>query len=174
MVMQLHSGALRNGNTRRYEALGADCGVDSVDTAPGVRSISGLLDTLEMAGKLPKTILYCLDEGEYAGLATLAASFACGGIRGKVQVGSAWWFNDHERGMREHLTILMENGQLPGFVGMLTDSRSLGTFVRHDYFRRVLCDTVGEYVERGEFPIKQAQKIVNDICNHNAVTYFGC
>ena len=75
--------------------------------------------------------------------------------------------------MREHLTILMENGQLPGFVGMLTDSRSIGTFVRHDYFRRVLCDTVGAYVEHGEFPIKQAQKIVNDICNANAVTYFG-
>ena len=173
MVMQLHSGALRNGNTRRYQALGADCGVDSVDTAPGVRSISGLLDTLEMAGKLPKTILYCLDEGEYAGLATLAASFACGGIRGKVQVGSAWWFNDHERGMRNHVTVLMENAMLAGFVGMLTDSRSIGTFVRHDYFRRILCDVVGEKVYTNEFPMAQAQKIVNDICYGNAVAYFG-
>ena len=173
MVMQLHSGALRNGNTRRYRALGADCGVDSVDTAPGVRSVSGLLDTLELADKLPRTILYCLDAGEYAGLATLAASFAGAGVRGKVQVGSAWWFNDHERGMRDHLTVLMENAMLAGFVGMLTDSRSIGTFVRHDYFRRILCDVVGEKVEKGEFPLELAGTIVKDICYGNAVAYFG-
>ena len=173
MVMQLHSGALRNGNTRRYRALGADCGVDSVDTAPGVRSISGLLDTLELADKLPRTILYCLDEGEYAGLVTLAASFAGAGVRNRVQVGSAWWFNDHERGMRNHLTALMENAQLAGFVGMLTDSRSIGTFVRHDYFRRILCDVVGEKVEKGEFPLELAGVIVKDICYGNAVAYFG-
>ena len=173
MVMQLHIGALRNGNTRRYEALGADCGVDSVDDPIGVRCIAPLLDALEKKGMLPRTILYCLNDSEYMPLVTLAASFAAPGVRNKVQVGSAWWFNDHERGMREHLTILMENGQLPGFVGMLTDSRSIGTFVRHDYFRRVLCDTVGAFVDRGEFPLKQAQKIVNDICNQNAVTYFG-
>ena len=173
MVMQLHIGALRNGNTRRYEALGADCGVDSVDDPIGVRCIAPLLDGLEQQGKLPRTILYCLNDSEYMPLVTLAGSFAAPGVRNKVQVGAPWWFNDHARGMREHLTILMENGQLPGFVGMLTDSRSIGTFVRHDYFRRVLCDTVGAYVERGEFPLRQAQKIVNDICNANAVTYFG-
>ncbi len=173
MVMQLHIGALRNGNTRRYRALGADCGVDSVDDPIGIRCIAPLLDALEQNDTLPRTILYCLNDSEYMPFVTLAASFAASGVRNKVQVGSAWWFNDHERGMREHLTILMENGQLPGFVGMLTDSRSIGTFVRHDYFRRVLCDTVGAYVERGEFPLRQAQNIVNAICNQNAVTYFG-
>ena len=173
MVMQLHSGALRNGSTRLYRALGADVGGDSVDDAPGVRSIVPLLDTLEQAGKLPRTILYCLDDGQYPALATVCAPFAEAGIRNKVQLGAAWWFNDHERGMRKHLYYLMENGLLPGFVGMLTDSRSLGTFVRHDYFRRILCDTVGAFVERGEFPMEAAQKVVNDIYFENAVTYFG-
>jgi len=173
MVMQLHSGALRNGNTRRYQALGADCGVDSVDDAPGIRSISKLLDTLEMNGTLPKTILYCLDDGEYPSLATICASFAGEGVRNRVQLGAAWWFNDHERGMRKHLDYLKENALLPGFVGMLTDSRSIGTFVRHDYFRRILCDSVGYHVERGEFPLELARKVVDDICFDNAVTYFG-
>ena len=173
MVMQLHSGALRNGSTRLYRALGADVGGDSVDDAPGVRSIVPLLDTLEQVGKLPRTILYCLDDGEYPALATVCAPFAEAGIRNKVQLGAAWWFNDHERGMRKHLFYLMENGLLPGFVGMLTDSRSLGTFVRHDYFRRILCDAIGAFVERGEFPMEAAQKVVNDIYFENAVTYFG-
>ena len=172
-VMQLHSGALRNGSTRRYRALGADCGGDSVDVAPGVRSVSGLLDTLDQKGKLPRTILYCLDDGEYPSLATLCATFAEGGIRNKVQLGAAWWFNDHERGMRTHLSYLMENALLAGFVGMLTDSRSLGTFVRHDYFRRILCDGIGEVVEKGEFPLSLAMKVVEDICYGNAVNYFG-
>ena len=172
-VMQLHSGALRNGSTRRYRALGADCGGDSVDIAPGVRSVSGLLDILDQADKLPRTILYCLDDGEYPSLATLCATFAAGGIRNKVQLGAAWWFNDHERGMRKHLAYLMENALLAGFVGMLTDSRSIGTFVRHDYFRRILCDGIGAYVERGEFPMELAKKIVSDVCYGNAVQYFG-
>ena len=173
MVMQLHIGALRNGNTRRYRALGADCGVDSVDDPIGVRALAPLMDELEQNNALPKTILYCLNEAEYSTLCTLAVSFAGGGVRDRVQVGSAWWFNDHERGMRLQLHQLMENALLPGFVGMLTDSRSLGTFVRHDYFRRILCDCVGEYVERGEFPLNKARQIVDDICYQNAITYFG-
>ena len=173
MVMQLHSGALRNGNTKLYQALGADCGGDSVDDAPGVRSIVPLLDTLAQKDKLPRTILYCLDDGEYPSLATLCASFAGPGVRNKVQLGAAWWFNDHERGMRKHLDCLMENALCAGFVGMLTDSRSLGTFVRHDYFRRILCDHIGAIVEKGQFPLSLAQKVVDDICFQNAVNYFG-
>ncbi len=173
MVMQLHFGALRNANSKRYEALGPDCGVDSVDQAVGVRCVAPLLDALERKGKLPRTILYCLDESEYGSLITLGSSFAGGGVRSRVQVGSAWWFNDHERGMRNHLTQMMENAMLPGFVGMLTDSRSLGTFVRHDYFRRILCDVVGEQVDRGIFPLALAQKVVNDICYHNACNFFN-
>ena len=173
MVMQLHFGALRNANSLRFAALGADCGVDSVDQAVGVRAIAPLLDGLERKGKLPRTILYCLDESEYGSLMTLGASFAGGGVRSRVQVGSAWWFNDHERGMRNHLTQMMENAMLPGFVGMLTDSRSLGSFVRHDYFRRILCDVVGQQVERGLFPLHLAQKVVNDICYDNACKFFG-
>ena len=173
MVMQLHIGALRNGNSRRFEALGADCGVDSVDDSPGVRPMARLLDTLERAGCLPHTILYCLDDGDYSKLATLCASFACSGVRNKVQLGAAWWFNDHDAGMRRHIASLMENAMLPGFVGMLTDSRAIGSFVRHDYFRRILCDCVGQYVESGEFPLALAQKIVDNICCKNAVDYFG-
>ena len=173
MVMQLHSGALRNGSTRLYKTLGADCGGDSVDDAPGVQSIVPLLDALEQSGKLPRTILYCLDDGQYPALATLCAAFAAPGIKNKVQLGAAWWFNDHQRGMTKHLSYLMENALLPGFVGMLTDSRSLGTFVRHDYFRRILCNAVGAYVENGEYPLEAGQKVVNDICFQNAVEYFG-
>ena len=173
MVMQLHSGALRNGSTRLYRALGADVGGDSVDEAGGVRTVLPLLDQLEQEGKLPRTILYCLDPGQYPALATLCAAFAAEGVKNKVQLGAAWWFNDHERGMREHLSYLMENGLLPGFVGMLTDSRSLGVFVRHDYFRRILCDAVGAFVERGEYPLASAQRVVDAICLSNAVDYFG-
>ena len=173
MVMQLHFGALRNANSKRFEALGPDCGVDSVDQAVGVRCVAPLLDALERKGKLPRTILYCLDESEYGSLITLGASFAGGGVRSRVQVGSAWWFNDHERGMRNHLTQLMENAMLPGFVGMLTDSRSIGTFVRHDYFRRILCDVVGDQVEQGIFPLHLAQKVINDVCYYNALNFFG-
>lgn len=173
MVMQLHSGALRNGSTRLYKALGADCGGDSVDDAPGVQSIVPLLDALEQKGKLPRTILYCLDDGQYPALATLCAAFAAPGIKNKVQLGAAWWFNDHQRGMMKHLSYLMENALLPGFVGMLTDSRSLGTFVRHDYFRRILCNAVGACVESGEYPLEAGKKLVNNICFQNAVEYFG-
>lgn len=95
------------------------------------------------------------------------------GIKNKVQLGAAWWFNDHQRGMMKHLSYLMENALLPGFVGMLTDSRSLGTFVRHDYFRRILCNAVGQYVESGEYPLEAGKKLVNNICFQNAVEYFG-
>lgn len=173
MVMQLHIGALRNGNSGRFALLGADCGVDSVDDSPGVRPMARLLDALERAGSLPRTILYCLDDGDYSKLATLCASFASAGVRNKVQLGAAWWFNDHDAGMRRHIASLMENAMLPGFVGMLTDSRSIGSFVRHDYFRRILCDCVGRHVEAGEFPPALAQKVVDDICCRNAVDYFG-
>ena len=173
MVMQLHLGALRNGNTRRYRLLGADCGVDSADDWNDVRSLARFLDTLEQQDALPRTILYCLDDAKYTALCTLSASFAGGGVKNRVQVGSAWWFNDHERGMRQQLTALMENAMLPGFVGMLTDSRSIGSFVRHDYFRRILCDLVGSHVDKGEFPLEQAKTIVANICCQNALDYFN-
>ena len=103
----------------------------------------------------------------YMPLATTAGSF-----RG-VNIGAAWWYLDHKRGMEEQMDIFAETGSIAEFTGMLTDSRSFLSYARHDYFRRVLCDTVGAHVECGEFPLKQAQKIVNDICNQNAVTYFG-
>lgn len=173
MVMQLHKGALRGGNSRLAQALGPDCGADSADDPSGVRAVLPLLDALERADRLPRTILYCLDEGEYTALATACASFAGGGVRERVQLGSAWWFLDHERGIRKHLSVLMENALLPGFVGMLTDSRSIGSFVRHDYFRRVLCDAVGAVVESGQFPLERAQRIVNGICYENAREFFG-
>lgn len=172
MVMQLHIGALRNGSTRKFRSLGADCGGDSVDDPCGVKCMLGLLDGLDMIDKLPKTILYCLNESDYASLAPVAATFAGPGIKNKVQLGAAWWFNDHDRGMRRHLSCLMENAMLAGFVGMLTDSRSIGSFVRHDYFRRILCDELGKIVAKGEFPMSPAKKIAADICLFNALSYF--
>lgn len=173
MVMQLRFGALRNANSRLYMALGPDCGGDCAGDGASVRSVVSLLDELESWNKLPKTILYSLDEGAYTALATVCAAFAGGGVRCRVQLGSAWWFLDHERGIRRHLNVLMENALLPGFVGMLTDSRSIGSFVRHDYFRRILCDAVGAEVDRGRFPLENAQRVVNNICYQNAKDFFG-
>lgn len=173
VVMQLHIGPIRNGNSRLYRLIGADAGGDSVDDATSVRQVSYLLDVLNDLGTLPRSILYCLDDGKNSALATLCASFAGEGVRNRVQFGAAWWFNDHERGMREHLYCLMENALLPGFVGMLTDSRSIGSFVRHDYFRRILCDRVGALVEKGEYPLASARRLVDDICFGNAAGFFG-
>lgn len=173
LAMQLHLGPIRNNSPKLMASFGPDAGGDSVgaDTDPFL--LSAFLGDLEGAGKLPKTILYNLHPSDSAMLSTMAVNFASDGA--KVQYGAAWWLHDHIRGISEQLDQIMETGLLSGSVGMLTDSRSFTSFVRHEYFRRILCDKLGDLVERGEYPWDRERlgALVEDICWRNAVAYFG-
>lgn len=174
MVLQLHIGALRNNNTRMFKKLGPDTGFDSIDDGEVAQSLSRLLDTLDSEDKLPKTILYCLNPRDNEVLATMLGNFQGGGIAGKIQFGSGWWFNDQKDGMIRQMTALSQLGLISKFVGMLTDSRSFLSYTRHEYFRRILCNYLGELVENGEYPcdMEVLGSIVQDICFNNANKYF--
>lgn len=175
MAMQLHLGALRNNNSLMKDRLGPDKGYDSIGNLTDPAQLGVLLDDLNRAGNLPRTILYCLNPGDNPVLATMAVNFANSEIPGKVQFGSAWWFLDSARGMRSQLDELLETGLISTFVGMLTDSRSFLSFPRHEYFRRILCDKLGSLIESGGYPRDFAAMggIVRDICYHNAVRFFS-
>jgi len=174
IVMQIHTGATRNNNTKLFKQLGRDAGGDSVGNTTDAKSLSLFLDNLDKEDNLPKTILYCLNGNDNHMMAALANTFNESGIKGKVQFGSAWWFLDNIRGMEAQLDKLMETNLLGAFVGMLTDSRSFTSFVRHEYFRRILCNKLGNLVEKGLYPedIETLGKIVEDICYKNAKEYF--
>ncbi len=175
-VMQLHIGALRNNSERMFIRLGADTGYDSIDDFNYARQLSGLLSALDLEDQLPKTILYCLNPKDNAMMVTMMANFQGGGQRGKMQFGSAWWFLDQKEGILNQLEALAGNGLLANFVGMVTDSRSFLSFSRHEYFRRLLCDYLGQMLERGEYPYELdfVGKIVQDICYSNIKAYlFG-
>lgn len=173
-VWQLHIGALRNNNTRMLEKLGADTGFDSVNDFRVAERLSHILDELEKKDCLPKTILYCLNPKDNYVLGTMLGNFQKGPQRGKIQFGSGWWFNDQIDGMKAQMKALANLGALSAFVGMLTDSRSFLSYPRHEYFRRILCSVLGEWVENGEYPedYEALSKIVKDICFLNAVEYF--
>ena len=173
-AMQLHIGALRNNNTRMFKTLGADTGYDSTDDPMIAAQLNALLDAMEHWQGVPKLILYSLNSKDYEVLATAAGNFQDGTIPGKIQLGSAWWFCDQKRGIEKQLDTLAEVGLLSRFVGMLTDSRSFLSFPRHEYFRRILCNKLGTWVENGEAPQDWAllEKMVQDICYDNAVRYF--
>ncbi len=173
-VMQLHYNCMRNPNSRMFQRLGPDTGFDCIGPHNGAESLRRLLDTLYAADTLPKTVLYSLDGSDNAFLDALAGSFQ-GDTPGKIQHGSAWWFNDTKRGMLEQLTSLAGTGLLGNFIGMLTDSRSFLSYARHEYFRRILCGLIGEWVENGECPgdFSALGKLVQDVCCNNAVRYFG-
>lgn len=175
MAMQLHLGALRNNNTPVYQKLGPNAGCDSVGAPTDPAQLSAFLDDLVTAGTLPNTVLYCLNPGDNTMMSTMALNYACGGTPGKVQFGSAWWFNDHVRGIENQIDELLETGLLSSFAGMVTDSRSFTSFVRHEYFRRILCDKLGTIVENGEYPNDPDALggMVRDICFHNAAGFFG-
>ena len=174
-VMQIHCNCLRNPNSKRFASLGPDSGFDCVGPDRGGEAMAHYLNWLDSRELLPKTILYSLRESDNTYLAVLAGAFQDEGIRGKVQLGSAWWFNDHIPGMKKQLTDLASVGILGNFVGMLTDSRSFLSYTRHEYFRRILCDLVGGWVENGEYPNdpEQLGSMICDIAYHNAATYFG-
>ena len=174
-VMQIHCNCLRNPNSKRFAALGPDSGFDCVGPDRGGEAMAHYLNWLDSRELLPKTILYSLRDSDNTYLAVLAGAFQGEGIRGKVQLGSAWWFNDHLPGMKKQLTDLASVGILGNFVGMLTDSRSFLSYTRHEYFRRILCDLVGGWVENGEYPADMAflGELIRDIAYRNAAAYFS-
>ena len=175
VIMQLHFGVIRDNSKRVFRALGPDAGVDSIGDAPSIKELAAFLGELDSTGELPKTILYSLSPNDNAALVTVAGAFQTGEAVGKVQHGSAWWFNDHLPGMVDQLTTLAADGFLAGFVGMLTDSRSFLSYARHEYFRRILCELVGSWVENGEFPNdeKALRTIIEGVCVKNAERYLG-
>jgi len=173
-VWQLHIGAMRNNNTRMFEKLGPDTGFDSVNDFQIAEGISKILNELDKKDALPKTILYCLNPKDNYVLGTMLGNFQRGPVQGKIQFGSGWWFNDNKDGMEAQLKALANLGCLGTFIGMLTDSRSFVSYTRHEYFRRILCNLIGEWVENGEYPndMNALGKIVKGICHDNAEKYF--
>lgn len=172
-VMQLHIGAMRNNSTRRHEQIGVDSGFDSVDDISFARELSEMLDTLDRDNNLPKTIIYNLNSKDNCMLATLMGNFQNEDAISKIQLGAAWWFLDHKRGMENQLQSFAESGVLADFVGMVTDSRSMLSFPRHEYFRRILCNYIGNLVENGEYPEdrESLKTIIEDICYNNIVRF---
>lgn len=173
-AMQLHIGAQRNNSARMFKRLGPDVGFDSISDDLISAKIARLLDTLDGDDQLPKTILYNLNPIHNEVLATMIGNFQDGRVVGKMQFGSGWWFLDQKDGMTRQLTALSQLGNLGAFVGMLTDSRSFLSYTRHEYFRRILCNLIGGWVENGEYPQDwaQLQRIVEGVCYKNAENYF--
>lgn len=174
-VMQLHYGCKRDNNTLMYDRLGPDTGYDCINNYTPSSQIADYLNRLIQNGGLPKTIIYSLNPGDNQAIGTILGCFQDSEAVAKIQQGSAWWFNDHKVGMQDQMISLASLGNLSGFVGMLTDSRSFLSYTRHDYFRRILCDLVGTWVENGEFPAdyETLAEIIRGICYNNAVNYFG-
>jgi glucuronate isomerase len=174
-VKQLHLGALRDPNTRVAARLGADTGCDTIGDFKQGEALARYLDRLDRNGRLGKTIIYNLNPADVYLFAGIAGSFQEGPVPGKIQYGAAWWFLDQENGIRAQLDALSDLGLLSRFVGMLTDSRSLLSYPRHEYFRRILCDTLGADVESGRLPDRSdwLTALVTDVCYRNAKTYFN-
>lgn len=173
-VFQLHIAALRNNNSRMFKILGADTGFDSIDDNKLAKNLSLLLDSLDKDALLPKTILYSLNPSDNYVIGTMLGNFQGGGIKGKIQMGSGWWFNDNIDGMKEQMKALANLGALASFVGMLTDSRSFLSYPRHEYFRRILCNIIGTWVDKGMVYNDEEilGNLVKDICFNNAKEYF--
>jgi len=174
-AMQFHINAARNNNTRMFRKLGPDTGYDSINDSDVAYPLARLLDELDSVDALPKTIVYSLNAKDNDVLGAMIGSFQGGGVPGKIQLGSAWWFNDTKNGMLDQMNALANLGLLSRFVGMLTDSRSFLSYTRHEYFRRILCNLIGEWVENGEAPhdLELLGDMVQNISYRNAKQYFG-
>jgi len=174
-AMQIHLSAVRNINTRMFKAIGPDTGYDATHDHHVAANLARFLDLLEQKNQIPRTILYSLNFYDFYSLATIMGSFQGGGIPGKMQLGSSWWFLDHKDGMEDMMKLLGNVGLLPRFIGMLTDSRSFLSYPRHEYFRRILCNMLGTWAEAGEIPEDFAllSTIVKDISFGNAKHYFN-
>jgi len=174
-AMQIHYNCLRNPNSSMLAKLGPDTGFDCVGPNNGSAAVAKFLDAAYKTGKLPKTVLYSLDGSDNAFLDTIIGAFQGTEVPGKLQHGSAWWFNDTKQGMIDQLVSLANLSILGNFIGMLTDSRSFLSYTRHEYFRRILCNLIGGWIENGEYPadFEYVGKLVQDICCYNAVRYFN-
>ena len=174
-VMQLHYGCKRDNNTPMFDRLGPDTGYDCINNYAPSSEMADFLNFLNKSGNLPKTIIYSLNPNDNQAIGTILGCFQDSTAVAKIQQGSAWWFNDHKTGMQDQMISLANLGNLSGFVGMLTDSRSFLSYTRHDYFRRILCNLIGGWVENGEFPADYdtLEEIVKGICYNNSVNYFG-
>ncbi|MCF7568859.1 glucuronate isomerase [Sabulilitoribacter arenilitoris] len=174
-VQQFHIGAIRNNNSRLLNQIGLDAGVDSIGDFPVAKNMSKLFNSLDNTNQLAKTITYNLNPSQNEVFATMMGNYSESGISGKMQWGSGWWFLDQKDGMEKQINCLSNMGLLSHFVGMLTDSRSFLSFPRHEYFRRILCNIIGEDVKQGLVPndIEFLGKMVQDICYYNATNYFN-
>ncbi len=174
-AMQLHYGCKRDNNKKMFDILGPDTGYDTINNYAPSSEMADFLNSLNVEGNLPRTIIYSLNPNDNAAIVTTMNCFQGDGIKGKLQHGSAWWFNDHKKGMQEQMETLANDGMLANFIGMLTDSRSFLSYTRHEYFRRILCDFIGTLVENGEYPNddKVLKEIIEDISYNNAVNYLG-
>jgi glucuronate isomerase len=175
LVQQYHLGALRNNNARMLKTLGADTGWDSIGDFSQAKQLSKFLDRLDSTNQLAKTILYNLNPADNELMAAMIGNYNDGSVAGKIQYGSSWWFLDQKQGMIQQINALSNLGLLSRFIGMLTDSRSFMSYPRHEYFRRILCNILGEEIENGELPndLAWTGKVVQDICYNNAKEYFG-
>lgn len=175
MAMQLHYGCKRDNNVFRFNQLGPDTGFDCINNFAPSSEMADFLNALNATDQLPKTILYSLNPNDNASIGTIIGCFQDPSAVGKIQQGSAWWFNDHKTGMTDQMISLANLGLLGNFIGMLTDSRSFLSYTRHEYFRRILCELIGNWVENGEYPndVKVLSKMVQNISYNNAVSYFG-
>ncbi len=173
-VMQLHYGCKRDNNTLQYNSLGPDTGYDCINNYAPSSEMADFLNQMIKTDQLPKTILYSLNPQDNAAIGTIIGCFQDASTVGKIQHGSAWWFNDHKSGMVDQMTSLANLGLLGNFIGMLTDSRSFLSYTRHEYFRRILCELIGGWVENGEYPedYQALSKIIKGISYENAVRYF--
>ncbi|MFD2213440.1 glucuronate isomerase [Metabacillus endolithicus] len=173
-VMQYHMHALRNNNTRMFKQLGPDTGFDSMNDGEVAKPLCQLLDSLDQKYALPKTVLYSLNPKDNYVIGSVIGSFQGGGTPGKIQFGTAWWFNDQKDGMLDQMKALANLGLFSRFIGMLTDSRSFLSYTRHEYFRRLVCDLIGQWVENGEYPYDEEalSSIIQGICYNNAKEYF--
>ena len=173
-AMQLHYGCKRDNNTLMYEKLGPDTGYDCINNYAPSSQMADFLNALNQNDKLPRTVIYSLNPNDNQAIGTILGCFQDSTAVAKIQQGSAWWFNDHKTGMVDQMTSLANLGNLSGFVGMLTDSRSFLSYTRHEYFRRILCNLLGTWVENGEFPadMEILSEIVKDISYNNAKRYF--
>ena len=174
-TQQFHFGALRNNNTRMFQALGPDTGFDSIGDFHVARQMVKFFDRLDRDNHLAKTILYNLNPADNEIVGTMIGNYQDGSVPGKMQFGSAWWFLDQKDGMEKQITALSNLGLLSRFVGMITDSRSFLSYTRHEYFRRILCNLLGREMKDGLLPddMEMIGSMVQDICYRNAARYFG-
>ena len=175
IAMEIHYSALRNVNTRKFKKLGLDVGIDTINQVSCIRALASFMGALDETGELPKMILFSLNPAENLLLDTLAGCFQTEEMPGKVQHGAAWWYNDTKSGMEDQMRNLANVGQLGNFIGMLTDSRSFLSYPRHSYFRRILCNMIGNLVENGEYPNREEslKRIIEGVCFTNAKRYFN-